>query len=85
MPGQLFPLDIADKNIGLVSSEMIYAILVTIIQKIWDGTTGGTEKDSKKDQYNGGSVSWEENKNGSFSLVKQKVTRSVISVWRQYK
>lgn len=33
MPGQLFPLDIAEKNIGLPSSEMIYAILVTIIQK----------------------------------------------------
>lgn len=33
MPGQLFPLDTADKNIGLVSSETIYVILVTIIQK----------------------------------------------------
>lgn len=50
MPGQLFPLDTADKNIGLISSETIYAILVTIIQKRWDRTAGGTEKDSKKDQ-----------------------------------
>lgn len=50
MPGQLFPLDAADKNIGLISSEMIYAILVTIIQKRWDRTAGGPEKDSKKDQ-----------------------------------
>lgn len=33
MPGQLFPLDLADKNIGLISSETIYVILVTIIQK----------------------------------------------------
>lgn len=49
MPGQLFPLDLADKNIGLISSETIYVILVTIIQKRWDRTTGGTEKDSKKD------------------------------------
>lgn len=50
MPGQLFPLDTADKNIGLISSETIYAILVTIIQKRWDRTAGGTEKDSMKDQ-----------------------------------
>lgn len=48
MPGQLFPLDTADKNIGLTSSEMIYAILGTIIQKRWDRTAGGTGKDSKK-------------------------------------
>lgn len=50
MPGQLFPLDTADKNIGLISSETIYAILVTIIQERWDRTARGTEKDLKKDQ-----------------------------------
>lgn len=50
MPGQLFPLDTADKNIGLISSETICVILVTIIQKRWERTAGGTEKDSKDDQ-----------------------------------
>lgn len=50
MLGQLFLLDAADKNIGLISSETICAILVTIIQKRWDRAAGGTEKDSKDDQ-----------------------------------
>lgn len=50
MTGQVFPLDIADKNVGLVTSEAICAILVAIIQKILDRAAGGTEEDSKDDQ-----------------------------------